>query len=98
MEKADTPARDRSRSLMDARLHKYKDAGVEISAFLTSGIRINGKVVDFDGDTLILSSEQDPEGVSVNRTTLATTMRRGAFPHQGQEGGPQGSGARRPQR
>lgn len=85
--------------LWDTRYAFYKDKQIEVSVFLENGIKLNGTILAFDSNAVIISSEQgNPEGVCISRHHVATIGR--ARPNtkinpQGQENRPQSTSTTR---
>jgi RNA chaperone Hfq len=89
--------------LNDRKIAHFKDSNLEVSVYLANGIKLSGHIVEFDRETLILTSDAGPEGVSITRTNIATMTRRSEDlrepRHSRQEGGSKNTGAaRRPLR
>lgn len=64
-------------SVWDRKYQFYKDQGIEVSLFLANGIRLNGKILEFDDSAVVLTSEHHAaEGVTTSRRQVATLMRR----------------------
>jgi RNA chaperone Hfq len=83
--------------LNDQMLEGFKAQGLEVSIYLANGIKLSGKIVDFDRETLVLTSDAGPEGVGITRANIATMTRRSDEQRNRQEGGPKSAGApRRP--
>lgn len=72
--------------LNDQMLEQFKTQGLEVSVYLANGIKISGRVMNFDCGTLILTSDAGPEGVSITRSNIATLTRRTDDHRQRQEG------------
>ena len=85
--------------LNDQMLNNFKTADLEVSVYLANGIKLSGKVVDFDRETLVLTSDAGPEGVGITRSNIATMTRRSDEQRNRQEGGSKSTGvSRRPSR
>jgi sRNA-binding regulator protein Hfq len=61
----------------DAQLTLHKEADHEISVFVATGVKLDGKIIKFDKDSVILTSNF-PEGVLIERSMITTIMRRSA--------------------
>jgi RNA chaperone Hfq len=87
-------------SLNDKMLRQFKDSKLEVSVYLANGIKLSGHIVEFDRETLILTSVAGPEGVSITRSNIATMTRRSDEQREHrQEGGSRGTApVRRPTR
>lgn len=78
-----TPALEtKALSLMDDRLQLYKEEHVEIFIYLSNGIRLSGKVMNFDTATVLLTSETGTDGIPISRSFIATVMRKSDSQHQ----------------
>jgi RNA chaperone Hfq len=72
--------------LIDKMLKKFQDKNLEVSVYLANGIKISGRIIEFDPNTLILSSDAGPEGVSITRSSIATLTHRTDDQRHRQEG------------
>lgn len=72
--------------LNDKMLGKFQAQNLEVSVYLANGIKISGRIIEFDPDTLILTSDAGPEGVSITRANIATLTRRTEDQRHRQEG------------
>jgi RNA chaperone Hfq len=60
--------------LTDRTLQEYKVQQTVASVFLVSGIKISGQVLDFDQESVMISSERSSKGVLVMRSAITTIM------------------------
>lgn len=69
----------------------FKASDLEVSVYLANGIKLSGRILKFDRETLILTSDAGPEGVGITRANIATMTRRSDEQRNRQEGGPRGT-------
>ena len=64
-------------TLTEERLARYKSGKVKAAIYLFNGVRLIGRVVDYDASAIILDSEQAglDDGVLVVRQNVATIQR-----------------------
>ena len=53
-------------------LKKLKEKGDEAAVYLTNGVKLTGKVVDFDHEGVLLSGNNKPNGMFVSFNATAT--------------------------
>lgn len=91
-------ASEKTTPLNDKMLGCFKDQNLEVSVYLANGIKLSGKIIEFDTDSLVLTSDAGPEGVTITRSNIATMTRRSDEQRNRQEGNRNAAPARRPQR
>jgi RNA chaperone Hfq len=91
----ETQQSERTTPLNDSMLSQFQDNNLEVSVYLANGIKLSGKIVAFDRETLVLTSDAGPEGVSITRSNIATMTRRSDEQRTRQEGGQRGINAQR---
>lgn len=75
-----------STPLNDKMLGAFKAQNLEVSVYLANGIKLSGKIIEFDKDSLVLTSDAGPEGVTITRANIATMTRRSDEQRHRQEG------------
>lgn len=61
--------------LSDRMLDVFKEKNQELAVYLANGIKLSGRIIEYDKDTLILTSSTGPEGVTISRSSIATMTR-----------------------
>lgn len=84
---SDALLRTKTTTLSDKMLKQFQEQNLEVSVYLANGIKLSGRIVEFDRETLVLTSAAGPEGVSITRTNIATMTRRSDEQRERQEGG-----------
>lgn len=63
-------------TLLSIHLEKFKQSQENITVFLANGVRINGKLVDFDASGVVLTSEDSAdEDVFIHMNVLASFLK-----------------------
>jgi RNA chaperone Hfq len=62
---------------MTERLTKYKADGTKAAVYLFNGVRLIGRVIEFDSESIVLDSEQPglDDGIVVVRSNIATVQK-----------------------
>lgn len=69
--------------IADEELQAHKEAQHEIAVFVLTGVKMKGRIIKFDQDSIVLTSSF-PEGVLISRSNVVTIMRETDRAHQHQ--------------
>jgi sRNA-binding regulator protein Hfq len=64
-------------SLMNKKLEQHFKSGTEIDVYLKNGIRLCGRIMEYDEDSIVISSAKIglEDGILIARGALATVQR-----------------------
>lgn len=66
---------ENARLLMDWKLDRLLDTKVTAAIFLKSGIKLTGTVLKHDSSAVLISSKDDPEGITISKSAISTVQR-----------------------